>query len=73
MNGVDFHQYWLHTLAAGITCELEDYSICAVAAKQNKFVLPEQNPNSVLSHLRYAYHFDATAYAAYLRKYAEQR
>ena len=73
MNGVDFHQYWLHTLAAGNTCDLEDYSICAVAAKQNKFVLPEQNPNSVLSHLRYAYHFDATAYAAYLRKYAEQR
>ena len=73
MNGIDFHQYWLHTKQHGNTAKLEDYSICSVAAKQSKFILPDNNPKSVLSHLRYAYHFDATAYAAYLRKYAELR
>jgi tryptophan halogenase len=73
MNGIDFHQYWLHSKQNGNTNKLEDYSICAVAAKQAKFILPDNNPKSVLSHLRYAYHFDATAYAAFLRKYAEQR
>jgi tryptophan halogenase len=71
MHGVDFHQYWLHSLKAGNTNSIEEYSICSVAAKHNKFVLPEQNPKSVLSNLAYAYHFDATAYAAFLRKYAE--
>lgn len=73
MNGIDFHQYWMHTKQNGNTAPLEDYSICSVAAKQAKFVLPDNNPKSVLSHLRYAYHFDASAYAAFLRKYAEQR
>lgn len=73
MNGIDFHQYWLHTKQNGNAAKLEDYSICSVAAKQAKFILPDNNPKSVLSHLRYAYHFDATAYAAFLRKYAEQR
>lgn len=73
MNGVDFHQYWLHSKAHGNPAELEDYSICSVLAKQAKFTHPDPNPRSVLSHLRYAYHFDATGYAAFLRKYAEQR
>ncbi|MGJ8680030.1 tryptophan halogenase family protein [Paraglaciecola sp.] len=73
MNGIDFHQYWLHTRQNGNKAKLEDYSICAMAAKQAKFVLPDNNPKSVLSHLRYAYHFDATAYAAFLRKFSEKR
>lgn len=73
MNGIDFHQYWLHTTKSGNTAAIEEYSICAAAAKHDKFVLPDNNPKSVLSHLRYAYHFDATAYAAYLREYAEKR
>jgi len=73
MKGIDFHQYWLHTKADGHRAELEDYSICAVAAKQNKFSPPNPNPKSVLSHLRYAYHIDATLYAKYLRDYAEKR
>ncbi|WP_131811826.1 tryptophan halogenase family protein, partial [Paraglaciecola hydrolytica] len=73
MNGIDFHQYWLHSKLNGNAAKLEDYSICAIAAKQAKFILPDNNPKSVLSHLRYAYHFDATAYAAFLRDYAEER
>lgn len=73
MNGIDFHQYWLHSKLGGNQASLEDYSLCAVAAKQAKFILPDANPKSVLSHLRYAYHFDASAYAAFLRHYAQQR
>jgi tryptophan halogenase len=73
MNGIDFHQYWLHSLNAGNPSPIEDYSLCAVAAKHNKFTLPDQNPQSILSNLSYAYHFDATAYAKFLRNYAEKR
>ena len=72
MNGIDFHQYWLHSKAQGNTAPLQDYSICSLAAKQGKFKHPDQNPRSVLSHLRYAYHFDAAGYAAFLRSFAEQ-
>lgn len=73
MQGIDFHQYWLHSKASGEKTDLQDFSICAVAAAKNKFSLPNPNPKSVLSHLRYAYHIDATLYAKYLRNYAEQR
>ena len=73
MQGIDFHQYWLHSKAGGNPSPLQDYSMCAVAAADNKFVLPDPNPRSVLSHLRYAYHIDATLYAKYLRGYAEKR
>ena len=73
MQGIDFHQYWLHSKANGENVALQNYSLCAVAAEQNKFSLPNPNPKSVLSHLRYAYHIDATLYAKYLRNYAEQR
>ena len=73
MNGIDFHQYWMRYRQAHTSSSIEDFSLSAVAAKQNKFTLPENNPRSVLSQIRYAYHFDATAYARYLRSYAEQR
>ncbi len=73
MNGIDFHQYWLHTRQAGNTNTLEEYSLCAVAAKSMKFALPNDNPRSLLSQIGYAYHFDATAYALFLRNYAQKR
>jgi tryptophan halogenase len=73
MNGIDFHQYWLYSRQAGNSAPIEDYSMCALSAKQMKFALPNDNPRSPLSQLRYAYHFDASAYAAFLRKYAQQR
>ena len=73
MNGIDFHQYWLHTRQTGNSNSLEEYSMCAVAAKNMKFALPNDNPRSLLSQIGYAYHFDATAYALFLRDYAEKR
>jgi tryptophan 7-halogenase len=72
MNGIDFHQYWLHSKAHGNPTSIQEYALSAVAAKQNKFTLPDPNPKSVFSHIRYAYHFDATLYAKFLRHYAEE-
>lgn len=73
MNGFDFHQFWLHSRAAGNSHPIDDYSLCAVAARHGKFVHPDPNPRSIRSHIRYAYHFDAALYARYLRDYAEKR
>lgn len=73
MHGIDFHQYWVR-LNQGRTPEpIENFSLCATAAKAGKFIKPDDNPRSVLSHMNYAYHIDATLYARYLRKYAERR
>lgn len=73
MHGIDFHHFWLHTLAHGNTRPIEHYSLCAIAARQFKAARPDPNPRSPRSRLRYAYHFDATLYARYLRGYAEKR
>src|SRR5688500_4049623 len=73
MKGIDFHNYWLHERAGGGQHPIQRYSLCAVAASEGKFVMPDPNPRSLLTHIRYAYHFDATLYARYLRAYAQAR
>ncbi len=73
MQGIDFHQFWMRYRQSNPTSEIETFSLSAVAAKQFKFAMPQNDPRSVLSQLRYAYHFDATAYARFLRAFAEER
>ncbi|MEL7453674.1 MAG: tryptophan halogenase family protein, partial [Pseudomonadota bacterium] len=73
MQGIDFHQFWMRYREANPSSAIETFSLSAIAAKQNKFAMPNNDPRSVLSQLRYAYHFDATAYARFLRAFAEER
>ena len=73
MAGVPFHNYWLRQQQAGDTTALEDYSLPIVASRMNKFALPSEDPAAVLSTFGYAFQFDASLYAAYLRGFSEQR
>ena len=70
LNGVGFHHYWLRMLAEGRQDSLFDYSIANVMAAQGRFVPPSPDTNSLLSTYGYAYQFDATCFAPYLRDYA---
>ena len=73
INGVPFHHYWLDQEKTGSAAPFADYCLAQVAAKAGRFALPQSDPNSVLSTYSYAYHFDATLYAQYLREIAESR
>lgn len=71
---VSFYQYWLKMHRLGKAAPLEEYSINTLACRHNKFMRPlADRPNSPLGDIAYAYHFDATLYARYLREYAEAR
>ena len=52
---------------------LDDYCMAWVMASQARFALPLTDPRSLLSTYDYAYHFDASLYAAFLREYSERR
>ena len=71
---VDFHHYWLKQHLAGKAKSLEHYSINTAACLNNKFMRPRLDmPNSPLSQIAYAFHFDASLYARFLRGYSETR
>lgn len=71
---VPFYQYWLKMRQAGKAAPLDDYSINTFACRHNRFMPPvTDRPNSPLADIAYAYHFDASLYARFLRRYAEAR
>ncbi len=70
-----FHQYWIRAMQAGHAQDIGAYSINTLAAPKGKFMAGASDapPNSPLSNIAYAYHFDAGLYARYLRAYSEAR
>ncbi len=70
---IPFHHFWLRARASGDQSSLWDYSINTLAAMQNRFDRIEQVGSSRLTGIRYAFHFDASLYAQYLRRFAETR
>jgi len=72
-GGVRFHHYWRRIVAAGRDEDLFGFSLCNVMAARNRFVPPSDDPGSFLSTYSYAYQFDATLFAPYLRDYALAR
>jgi len=68
---VPFHQRWLKAQAEGDPRPLSAWSLATRLAADNRFAKPSDDPRSILSTLGYAYHFDASLYAAYLRTIAE--
>jgi tryptophan halogenase len=70
---VDFHQYWLRARQAGEPMPpIGDYSMAITMAYLNRFAQPPPEGAGIESTFNYAYQFDATSYAPYLRRVAEQ-
>ena len=70
----DFYQYWLKMWLAGKAPDLEHFSINRMACRANKCMRAATDmPKSPLSEIVHAFHFDASLFAKYLRKYSEQR
>jgi tryptophan halogenase len=72
-DSVPFYQYWMREHLNGDQTPIDEYSMAWAASKAGKFVHPSADRRNVQSRFDYAYHFDATLYAAYLRKFAEAR
>src|SRR5437764_730737 len=70
------HQLWLAAKARipDRVRPFDDYALNCVACHQNKFAFPDpRNPNSPLADIDYAYHFDASLVARFLRSESEAR
>ena len=73
-GGVAFQHHWLRLRAAGReAAPFAAYSYACAAARADKFEFPNEDPASIRSTYAYAYHFDSTRYAAYLRDWATAR
>lgn len=73
MGYLSFYNYWLRHAANQQTRDPGEFSIAIQAALRGRFMPPARVPNSPLSQISYAYHFDAGLYAKYLRRFAEAR
>jgi len=68
------HQFWLKMAERGQVRHFDHYSLNTLAARKNRFAPPDmRNPNSPMADVDYAYHFDASLFAAYLRRQSEAR
>ena len=72
-EGHAFRHRWLRALRRGLKSDIQEFSLAIVAAEENRFDFPDPRKTSLKSTFDYAYHFDASLYAAYLRRLAESR
>jgi tryptophan halogenase len=72
-TGISFIQYWLRWAQSGGDPDQLRFSAEAQAARLGKFgrTPPSQGGNQ--PNVNYAFQFDASTYAAYLRRYSERR
>jgi tryptophan 7-halogenase len=68
-----FYHRWIRAKLAGAARSHQDYSLTTQAAWAGRFAPPSNDPNSILATLGYAYHFDASLYAAFLRRRCESK
>lgn len=80
--GRDLHNVFFHELflryagmkaARGEPVSIEDFNISCTAARRGRFAHPVAGRPTPVAPLNYAFHFDASLYALFLRDFAEAR
>ncbi len=72
-QGLEPHQIWRKLSLDGETTPLSAWSMPTQIAYAGKFFPPNPSPGSAMRDYSYAFHFDASLYAAYLRELCEGR
>lgn len=65
-----FHHFWTRAQQAGHKSNLWDYDLNYLCAEAGKFA--KLQVNDPVWELQYAYHFDASLYGQYLRRFSEK-
>ncbi len=65
-----FHHFWTRAQLAGHKTNLWEYDLNYLCAEANKFA--KLQVNDQVWEMPYAYHFDASLYGRYLRRYSEK-
>ncbi len=65
-----FHHFWTRAQLAGHKTNLWEYDLNYLCAEANKFA--KLQVNDQVWEMPYAYHFDASLYGQYLRRYSEK-
>jgi tryptophan 7-halogenase len=71
IHGINFHQLYIRERSRGDRRCISEYCMSAMAARQGKFGRASAGARSAVSELSYAFHFDASLYARFLRRHAE--
>ena len=71
--GHSFHHQWLRSVQAGKDWDVQEFSFAIMAARANRFDFPATGKPTVNSTFSYAYHFDASLYARFMRRLCEAR
>jgi len=73
IQGAKFHQVWRKLNPDASAGDIGKYSLPVRMCEAGKFDFPESDYRAITSTYGYAYQFDATRYAPFLRKIAEGR
>lgn len=72
MDGINFEHFWLRLMKMGGNPDYGLYNAETLAARQNRFGRADKQEGDK-PRINYAFQFDASLYAAYLRRYSEKR
>jgi tryptophan halogenase len=72
MHGIFFHHFWLRHRAQGGTMPDHAFNMHVNACRENRFGHLDPKDRLPLPPMAYAYHFDASLYALFLRRMAEK-
>lgn len=74
MDGIGFTHYWMRWRKSGGNLDYSHFNAETEAARVRRFMrTPGETGAMTLPNIHYAFQFDASLYAAYLRRYSEKR